>query len=279
MRLKAAFLSRAQNIEVEGRVHVRLSDQKLGLENFKFALDLAAFDPELISALLPELGTAGFTAGGRLSGELAPLVLEDGTPVDFQLRLRLAGSGRFDWPGKNPQEEMRGEFQAVLSDADLAQLVPQSAASSEPAPAGNLSADFKGALAGPDLSGTGRISVKNGEIRNLNVVREILAKLSLIPGLSDKLMSRLSEDYREKLKQNDTRFAPIDIPFRLGGGVLAADKINVSSENFQIYGAAQAVLSGPLSGRFFAAIDPEFSLALISRLLPTIHSLSLKFPL
>ena len=308
VQLKASLLSRKQNVEIQGQIHIRLAEKNVSLEGFKLALDLASLDPAFLAEMAPDLKTSGSPAG-QLSAELADLVLERGRPADFHLQVRLAdgryadaglplplqniksealvklrgmdlqslsaelgsghlaGSGHLDW---NQPANLLGDFQIALSGADLAQLVPVSADSKEPRPQGTLSAGFKGTFAGSSvrvwsqtLAGTGQISVKDGIIENLNVTRELLGKLEIIPGISEKMSARLSQDYQKKLQQTETRFAPIEIPLRAAAGVLYADSISITSDTFLVNGGLQAALSGPVNGRFLAAIDPEFSAALM----------------
>ncbi len=179
---------------------------------------------------------------------------------------QLAASGRMDW---HQLANIAGEFQAALSGADLAELAPPTR-SGDPQIEGNLSAAFKGTFIGPDaqvwahtLAGAGEVKVSNAVIKNFNLVREVLEHLSIIPGVQESLTSHLSENYLQKLKEKDTRLEPFEIPLRAVAGELSADSVRISSDTFQIHGAAQAVLDGPASGRFFVAIDPEFSKALI----------------
>ncbi|MBP9865018.1 MAG: AsmA family protein, partial [Candidatus Omnitrophica bacterium] len=140
---------------------------------------------------------------------------------------QLASSLNLDWR-KVPF--MGGSFQAVVSGMDLAQAVPAPASSRDPGVTGTLSADLRGTFAGADadiitrsLAANGQVLVKDAVITNLNVVKEVLNKLSIIPGVSEKIQSRLSEDYLRKLEERDTRLEDVTLPLRISEGFLFAD--------------------------------------------------------
>jgi len=164
-----------------------------------------------------------------------------------------------------------GSFQAELSGLDLTRVAPPSTNPRDPGVNGILSASTRGTFAGADaesmtrgVAGEGQVLIKEFVITNLNVLREVLNKLSIIPGVAQKIQEGLSEEYLAKLEERDTRLEDVELPFRLADGFLFADSIFVKSDTFQIQGQAQAVLSqGPLAGRLFAAIDSELSLALM----------------
>lgn len=179
----------------------------------------------------------------------------------------LASSAKVDWR-KAPL--MNGSFQSVLSGLNLTRAVPASPKPQDPAVAGMLSANLRGTFSGIDadaitlsLSGDGQVSIKEGVIQNLNVLNEVLSKLSIIPGVSQKIQSRLSEEYLKKLQERDTRLEDVNLPVRIQGGSVFLDSISIQSDTFKINGQAQAAMAGPLHGRLFAAIDPEFSTALM----------------
>ncbi|MBN1687781.1 MAG: AsmA family protein [Candidatus Omnitrophica bacterium] len=113
------------------------------------------------------------------------------------------------------------------------------------------------------LRGSGNALMEQGVIRNLNVSREILKSLTMIPGLSERLESRLSEAYLEKLKNKDTFLEPIEIPFQLEGDVISSNRLLVRSENFVLEGNGQFNMNGSIACRFFYLMDPDMSNAFI----------------
>ena len=106
--------------------------------------------------------------------------------------------------------------------------------------------------------------MKDGRIRNLNVIRELMQKLSIVPGLARRLQERLPASYQEKMDRRDTLFAPIQIPFVLASGRVNIPDIQIFSESFAVAGSAQFDLTqNSLTAPMTMVIDPELSTAFI----------------
>ena len=112
-------------------------------------------------------------------------------------------------------------------------------------------------------SGTGRLQVADPVLKNLNVLRTIFEKFSIIPGLIQTLESRLPPDYQAKFEAADTTFAPIDLSVQLDQGWLQFDDLRVASDAFQLTGAGRIGLDGALDIRSRLRIDRPLSEALI----------------
>ena len=181
------------------------------------------------------------------------------------------GQGKIKASGKfqvTPAGVISGQFESTAVNFSLAELAPE-VAEGEPQVEGQASFSLEGVFAGKDgamiaqnLQGNGQISIKDGVIRNLNVIREIINKLALIPGLREKFSSRLSADYQKRLDARDTYFVVSEIPLQIANGTLSADPISLSSDSLEIFASVQIFFSGPVSGRGMVAIDSEFSEAL-----------------
>ena len=179
----------------------------------------------------------------------------------------LASSANIDW---HKAPFMKGVYQIALSGVDLIKAVPPPANSRDPSVSGVFSTGLRGDFSGTDsesmtraLTGDGQILIKDGVITNLNILREVLNKLSIIPGVSEKIQSRLSQEYLAKLQERDTRLEDVNIPVRVKDGFVLMDSIVIQSDTLRLNGQVQTALAGPLNGRLFAAIDKEFSLALM----------------
>ncbi len=191
-------------------------------------------------------------------------ILLEGFSADFAGG-RIGGSGELKLMKPEPQ----GSFKAVVSGVDLERLAP--ASQGEPQPSGLLTLNIKGDFWGTDpvrlqqtLSGQGEILIKDGKIRNLNVIREIMQKLSIVPGLVKRLQERLPASYQEKLERRDTLFAPIQIPFVLASGRINFPEIQIFSESFAITGNAQFDLAkNYLTAPMTLVMDPDLSAAFI----------------
>jgi len=179
---------------------------------------------------------------------------------------KIGASGRM----KLTKPEPESSFQATITGLDLSELMPP-ADSRDPKPEGHVTVNLDGRFFGADadriqqtLSGNGLILSKDAVIRDLNVIRELMKKLSIIPGLVQRLQERLPPSYQEKLDRRDTFFAPVEIPFTLASGRANFPQILIVSESFAISGTAQADLvrqsvMAPMS----LTIDAELSQAFI----------------
>lgn len=182
----------------------------------------------------------------------------EGSKVGVSGRMRLA------------KPEPEGTFQAAVTELDLSRLAPP-ARPRDPKPEGHGSVNLRGQFFGADsariletVSGEGQILFNDVVIRDLNVIRELMKKLSIIPGLVQRLQERLPESYQEKLERRDTHFSPVEIPFTLASGRANFPQVMILSESFAITGSAQADLArGSLAAPMFLSIDPELSSAFI----------------
>jgi len=136
---------------------------------------------------------------------------------------------------------------------------------------GRLTTSFEGGAAGLEMlsvqrtaAGGGQIVLNQGVIHNLNIVREILNKLSMIPGLSARLESRLPPDYKAKIDQNDTELEPVQIPFFVQGPIWTVPQLTVVSQTFTLTGTARGDWTNEtFQAQFSVFLDPDLSLALI----------------
>jgi uncharacterized protein YhdP len=110
----------------------------------------------------------------------------------------------------------------------------------------------------------GRLTLTDARVANLNVLRAIFEKMSMIPGLLQRLEARLPEGYQAKLAAPDTVLSPIDVPLRVEAGALQLDDLRVRSDTFELSGTGRVGLSGAMEIRAAVRIDPQLSAALIS---------------
>jgi len=135
---------------------------------------------------------------------------------------------------------------------------------------GLLGVSLEGAASGLEadriqqtLSTQGKLFLKEGVIQNFNLVREILSKLSIIPGMQQRFQQRLPPEYLQKVNQKDTPLESLELPFSIQNSRLSMPMIAVTSENFSLSGALNMSLAGGLAGRLMVRLDPYFSAALI----------------
>ncbi|MFZ5802891.1 MAG: AsmA family protein [Candidatus Omnitrophota bacterium] len=108
----------------------------------------------------------------------------------------------------------------------------------------------------------GQWTLAEGKIRDLNLLREVLDQISVIPGLGDKLQNRLPAEYEEKLKAKDTPLAPLTVPFSLQAGIITIPQTEIAADGFGVKGGLRSDLQGQIDGRGILAVDPGLSEAM-----------------
>jgi hypothetical protein len=198
-----------------------------------------------------------------------------GRPMDLSIEaaigggaINVNGSGRLHLPSAaHPGSVER--LSLKLNRVALAHL-PLHARPGEPHLTGLLSAAIEGdlpslepaALAGT-ASASGTLRFDEPVVQDLNILREVFQKLSILPGLLERLESRLPQDYREKLNAPDTALEPFEVPFRLAGGVVDIDELTVQSDTLGLSGRGRISTDGTLNVQALLRIDPQFSAAII----------------
>ncbi|MBI3996745.1 MAG: AsmA family protein [Candidatus Omnitrophica bacterium] len=177
----------------------------------------------------------------------------------------ITTTGTIDHLDTTPQMAL----QINLKELKLESLLP-TPESNEPHLRGTLSGSFQGTgrgIAWPQLSqtlsGTGRLTLKDGAIVNLNILREVFQKLSIIPGVMKKLEARLPPEYQAKFQANNTVFLPIDAPMRVEGGALRFEQLPIGTDAFRLNGTGSIGFDGSLAMQWMLSIEPVLSDALI----------------
>ncbi len=131
---------------------------------------------------------------------------------------------------------------------------------------GAVSLAFKGSgngAAWPEISrtlnGEAALELEQGVKLNLNIIREILGKLSMFPGLVETLEKNLPESYRPKLTQQSTILNPVRHTFPIHDGTVQIRDLQVSTDFFSAQLNADAQLSGSLDGTGTVQLDKTFS--------------------
>lgn len=218
--------------------------------------------------------------GGRFKTADMPLFFENATlDADFSLNHAAIqkltgnlGSGNLSASGlvQNLQAQPQSQAEFSLTGLSMMELIPPS---SERAPYMEGTA-FLGArvtaLGAKDfeirqtLNGGAQLSLQDGVLRNMNVLREIIDKLSMIPGVSKSIQSRLPQGYNEKLQARDTVFEPVEIPVTINQGFYFFDKALIRSESFAIVASGKGDTLGNLQGEASFIIEPALSQALMA---------------
>lgn len=219
--LRLAILSKSQNVNVHGRITVSGENSGVRLRDFQVRLT-ARFGPGTIAASAQTTG------------------MERNPSTAFELRAERLPLASF-LPAKSP-EAPRFE--------------------------GELSVNLKGAAQGWDaagfsrtLSGGGELSLERGVLVNFNLLREVLGRLSSVPGFGDTLMSRLPPVYQQRMAVAHTAFAPIRTIFRVGDGGIYFDNLQAATEDFAIGLGGRLGMDGAVSAQSVIRMQPQLSAA------------------
>ena len=113
------------------------------------------------------------------------------------------------------------------------------------------------------LSGRGTLRLTDCVLVNVNVLREVFGRLSMIPGLVQTLESHLPPEYQEKLAAKDTVLLPIDVSVEVEDGIMRFENLEVRSDTFQLSGDGRVGLDGQIMIRSTLRIEPVLSSAII----------------
>ncbi|MFH1338393.1 MAG: AsmA family protein, partial [Candidatus Omnitrophota bacterium] len=114
------------------------------------------------------------------------------------------------------------------------------------------------------LSGSLDLSVTKARIKNINVLRTVLDKISIIPGLAQKIEANLSERYKKKLTQKDTELSDIKLPVTIQNGQILVRDAVLGADEFVFKGRLQAGFDGAYSLEGSFLIPEELSGSMVS---------------
>jgi hypothetical protein len=104
---------------------------------------------------------------------------------------------------------------------------------------GVVFANFKAKGQGADIksmAADGSFEVKQAKLKDLNVLKTVLDKISFIPDLAARLKAKLPENYKAKLDDKDTGINEVSGSFNLNGGNILVDPIAVKADEFVFEG-------------------------------------------
>lgn len=199
-----------------------------------------------------------------------------GQPMDIAARGALAAptpnisvQGRF----MPPDVSQPGAFRSVKLSVErlpLEKILPAAGANVSQVH-GTLTTTFEGDLTSLNqaelmrtLTGRGTLKMADPTITNLNILREVFSKFSMLPGLMESLQARLPQEYQAKFAANDTVFAPIDVAARIQDGMLQFDDATCSTDTFTLTGSGQVgIVDHSVSIRSTLRIEPALTAAII----------------
>ncbi|MBI4340819.1 MAG: AsmA family protein [Candidatus Omnitrophica bacterium] len=216
---------------------------------------------------LPELWVRRLDVTARPIVPGRPMQLEVRAAV-FAQEQNVRCSGRL----MLPTGTSAGALEQVTLAADglpLQTLLP-AAEPGAPALRGTLALQAEGALpsfnplhAALASSGEGRVRIAEPVIENLNLLRTVFDRLSMLPGLVQQLQARLPASYQAKLAARDTVLESIDVSARLESGALRFEDLQLRSDTFRLLGRGTVGVTGGVQIASRLQIEPELSAAII----------------
>jgi hypothetical protein len=108
------------------------------------------------------------------------------------------------------------------------------------------------------------VTVEEGVITDMNILRDVFQKIAVIPGLMEKLMARLPQDYKSRLEEKDTRLKTIQLPFSVRNGTVDLPRLNVATDSFRVEGSGTYGLDqSAVMGMALVSVDRDLSVAMI----------------
>lgn len=113
------------------------------------------------------------------------------------------------------------------------------------------------------LTGNGMLEVTEGRLKDLNVLRTVIDKISIIPNLRSQLENSLPESYRAKLENKDTILEKVQIISRIQNGTVMIDPMDFKADGFIFLGDGRVGFdqSYSLAGNF--SIEPELTASMV----------------
>jgi uncharacterized protein YhdP len=182
----------------------------------------------------------------------------------------LKGSGEISNLYARPDSKLHLEAEIVSVKQFLSLL-----AGSKQGLDGMAALSFDGSMSGASwdvisqtLSGEGTFALDNGVLTDTNLLAQSLEKLSMFPGLVDKLKGFLPESLKESLGRQYTLLKPIRQQFTVKDGVSAFNDLKIETDFAGLKGTANLALKGELSGGGTLRFTPELSGAMIKAASP-----------
>ncbi len=208
---------------------------------------------------LLDLSAEGQLTDGRVKLEMLGKAFEDiqisfrmtESDLDIQTLSVLYGQGKVAGQGRlnDYLRERNLSYDIRVEDISLAELIPSSLMPVLDETAGPLKFEGKlfgdfggeGRLEGNDaaslitsLKGEGALKVREGKLRNINLLKFILDKISFIPHLVNLIESGLPEEYKDKLRKGETSIDRVELSVKMQDGTLFVPEAALSADGFLI---------------------------------------------
>ena len=129
---------------------------------------------------------------------------------------------------------------------------------------GHLSLSFEG--------DRGHLILPNGVLVDTNLLREVIQKISIIPGARNVLQERLPDFYKAKSAEPDTILKPIDFFFTVQNGKILFDRLLIASDLVGLEISGELSLDKTFRVKANLHLDQELSRVMVD-LVPNIQFL------
>ncbi len=198
-----------------------------------------------------------------------------GRPMDFDIQGALASdtqnlqiAGRLT-PPLPPSPGSIEQLTVTIDGLALQRVLPPPAAG-QPEVRGALTVRLQGrvenlepAAVARSISGSGTVRISDPVIANFNVLRAVLERITMIPGLLPVLELQLPPTYQQQLAVRDTVFSPIDVAAKVDNGVVAIDSFAIRTSSYGMTGHGTLNLDGKMEVHPLLHIEPSLSAAMV----------------
>ncbi|MFA4984671.1 MAG: AsmA family protein [Candidatus Omnitrophota bacterium] len=246
---------------IKGRVRVSIPSLTIGSKGLS-GLEAAAYLTDgYIQLRQVASAVSGLSAGVKVNA--GDVLLDKASASLAGGVINISGKIR-DYAG-----EQGFDFKARGESLKLQQLIRQDNSAIKIEGLLGLKVDLEGegfsrAALESNLSGSGNIALSNAKLKNINILRTVLDKISIIPGLEEKIEESLSGSFKEKLTQTDTELSDADIPFVISGNRAIIKEITLGADEFLFRGEGEAGFDGSFSLKGAFLIPQELSAAMVS---------------
>lgn len=190
------------------------------------------------------------------------------TETDIKLKnlSAAAGGGRINASGGLNDYTAGGVFNvnAAISGVKLQKFLAQEKmpVKMEGEVTGKIILDGKGfspdeTLSG--LSGEADIVVQQPALKDINILRAALDKITVLPFLTERVIDAMPDKYRERFNSKDTMLKRIELPVKLSGGKASAENTLVAGDDFVLAGKTEAGMDGSFALEGQLEISEELS--------------------
>jgi len=161
------------------------------------------------------------------------------------------------------------KMQARAENLSLADLIAQEKAPVKLAGTASWQLTLKGEGFSPsninsNLSGQAEITLLKPVLKDINVLRTVLDKISVIPRLFKKIETNLPERFKQKIGQADTVFSDIRLPATIANGRLVVKDMLLQADEFVFKGQGEFGFDSAFSLEGAFLIPQDLSQAMVA---------------